>query len=376
MSETTVDPSESAEPTTEVVSETAAEIEREAAELSIRSLLESGAHFGHQTPRWNPLMKPYIFGERNGTHILDLDQALPLFREALEYIQECVAEGGKVLFVGTKRQAAASIEAEALRSGQYYVNNRWLGGMLTNWKTVKRSIDSYKTIIETVEDEEKREGLSKKELSRLNRQREKYRKSLEGIREMARLPAVIFVVDVAKEQIAVSEGARLGIPIVGIVDSNCNPSGIDFVIPGNDDATRAIDLYCRLVGEACTEGARIHNERIQSETQATPGAGASEDSPGSRRRVVEIKQAPRRSRSAQGSSGSGRTHSAGGREEGGGEAPVAVDVVQKPVAAEPAAAPAESAAAPAEPAAAPAEPVAVEPEGATETPTAGDDSTS
>ena len=364
MSETTVDPSESAEPTAEVVSETAAEIEREAAELSIRSLLESGAHFGHQTPRWNPLMKPYIFGERNGTHILDLDQALPLFREALAYIQECVAEGGKVLFVGTKRQAAASIEAEALRSGQYYVNNRWLGGMLTNWKTVKRSIDSYKTIIETVEDEEKREGLSKKELSRLNRQREKYRKSLEGIREMARLPAVIFVVDVVKEQIAVSEGGRLGIPIVGIVDSNCNPSGIDFVIPGNDDATRAIDLYCRLVGEACTEGARIHNERIQSESQATPGAGAgaAEEAPGSRRRVVEIKQAPRRSRSAQGSSGSGRTHSAGGREEGGGEAPVAVDVVQKPVATEPAAAAAE--------------PVAVEPEAATETPTTGDDSTS
>jgi small subunit ribosomal protein S2 len=333
-------------------------------------------------------MKPYIFGERNGTHILDLDQALPLFREALQYIQECVAEGGKVLFVGTKRQAAASIEAEALRSGQYYVNNRWLGGMLTNWKTVKRSIDSYKTIIETVEDDEKREGLSKKELSRLNRQREKYRKSLEGIREMTRLPAVIFVVDVVKEQIAVSEGGRLGIPIVGIVDSNCNPLGIDFLIPGNDDATRAIDLYCRLVGEACTEGARIHNERIQSESHAAPGA--SEESPGSRRRVVEIKQAPRRSRSAQGSSGSGRTHSAGGREEGGGEAPVAVDVVQKPVAAESAAAPAESAAAPAEsavaaaepaaaaaePAAAAAEPVAVEPEAATETPTTGDDSTS
>ena len=154
MSETTVDPSESAEPAAEAVpeSETAIELEREAAVLSIRSLLDAGAHFGHQTPRWNPRMRSYIFGERNGTHILDLDQTLPLFQEALAYIQERASEGGKVLFVGTKRQAAPSIQAEAIRSEQFYVNNRWLGGMLTNWKTVKRSIDRYKSIIETVED--------------------------------------------------------------------------------------------------------------------------------------------------------------------------------------------------------------------------------
>ncbi|MFP8874016.1 MAG: 30S ribosomal protein S2, partial [Myxococcota bacterium] len=325
MSETTVGPSESAEPTAAGVSEseTATELEREAAELSIRSLLDAGAHFGHQTPRWNPRMRSYIFGERNGTHILDLDQTLPLFREALDYIQERASEGGKVLFVGTKRQAAASIQAEAIRSEQFYVNNRWLGGMLTNWKTVKRSIDRYKSIIETVEDEEKSEGLSKKELARLNRLREKYRKSLEGIREMTRLPAVIFVVDVSKEQIAVSDGRRLGIPIVGIVDSNCDPEGIDFVIPGNDDATRAIDFYCRLVGEACIEGARIHNEQIQSETHADPTAAGAAEAPPARRRVVEIKQAPRRSRGAQATSGSGRTHSAGGREDGSVEQPAA-----------------------------------------------------
>ena len=305
------------EPTAEPTAE--AEAPREAAELSVRNLLESGAHFGHQTQRWNPRMRPYIFGERNGTHIIDLDQTLPLMREALDHIREAVAEGGKVLFVGTKRQAAPIVEVEAIRSGQFYVNNRWLGGMLTNWKTVKKSIDRYKEIIETLEDEEKRAEFSKKELARFNRLREKYHKSLHGIREMGRLPAVIFVIDVSKEQIAVSEGRRLGIPIVAVVDSNCNPEGVDFVVPGNDDAIRAIDLYCRLVGDACEEGARIHNDRIQSESQ---GEGE-EAVAATGRRVVEIKQAPRRSRGHQGTT-SGRTQSAGGRDEEGvaSESPV------------------------------------------------------
>ena len=312
MSESTAGPTADAE---EVAasgeSQTAAEIEREAAVLSVRSLLEAGAHFGHQTHRWDPKMKSYIFGERNGTHILDLDQTLPLLREALEFLREACAEGGKVLFVGTKRQAATSIETEALRSNQFYVNNRWLGGMLTNWKTVKKSIDRYKTIIETLDDEERRKEYSKKELARFNRLREKYKKSLHGIREMTQLPSAIFIIDVSKEQIAVSEGRRLGIPIIAIVDSNCSPKDVDFIVPGNDDAIRAIDLYCQLVADACTEGARLHNERLQSESKAEPQAQAG--GPGIGRRVVEIKQAPRRSRSQQGAT-SGRTQSAGGRE--------------------------------------------------------------
>ncbi len=261
MSETTGTPSGDAGPADASMSETAAALE--ATTLSIRSLLEAGAHFGHQTQRWNPLMRSYIFGERNGTHIIDLDQTLPLFTEALDYVREVVAEGGTVLFVGTKRQAAPSIKAEAIRCNHYYVNNRWLGGMLTNFKTVKKSIDRYKVILETMADEEKKAELSKKDLSKLNRQLERYRKSLEGIREMTRLPSVIFVIDVKKEEIAVSEGRRLGIPIIAIVDSNCSPKGVDFVVPGNDDALRSIDLYCKLVADRVLEGARIHNDRLQ-----------------------------------------------------------------------------------------------------------------
>ena len=319
------------EPTAAPPAEVEAEAARETAELSVRNLLESGAHFGHQTQRWNPRMRSYIFGERNGTHIIDLDQTLPLMREALDHIREVVAEGGKVLFVGTKRQAASIIEAEAIRSGQFYVNNRWLGGMLTNWKTVKKSIDRYKEIIETLEDEEKRTEFSKKELARFNRQREKYHKSLHGIREMARLPAAIFVIDVSKEQIAVSEGRRLGIPIVAVVDSNCNPEGVDFVVPGNDDAIRAIDLYCRLVADACEEGARIHNDRIQSESKSESDSDEAASTTG--RRVVEIKQAPRRSRGHQGTT-SGRTQSAGGRQEAD---PIAESPAVEPTTAEAAA---------------------------------------
>ena len=335
MSESTAGPAADAdEAAASGESQTAAEIEREAAVLSVRSLLEAGAHFGHQTHRWDPQMKPYIFGERNGTHILDLDQTLPLLREALDFVREACAEGGKVLFVGTKRQAAHSIETEALRSNQFYVNNRWLGGMLTNWKTVKKSIDRYKTIIETLDDEEKRQEYSKKELARFGRLREKYRKSLHGIREMAHLPSAIFIIDVSKEQIAVSEGRRLGIPIMAVVDSNCSPKGVDFIVPGNDDAIRAIDLYCQLVADACTEGAREHNERLQSEAEAAPATQAG--GPGIGRRVVEIKQAPRRSRSQQGAT-SGRTQSAGGRRSEEAPAPtVGEETSATPEAAEPA----------------------------------------
>lgn len=234
-------------------------------ELSVRELIEAGVHFGHQTRRWNPRMKPFLFGERNGVHIVDLDQTLPRFQEALDFVAEITAAGGKVLFVATKRQAQASVKLEAERGGQFYVNNRWLGGMLTNFKTVKKSIDRYKSLLELRDDEEKTAELPKKELSRVNRLIDKYSKSLEGIREMTRLPDCLLVVDVGREQIAVSEAQRLGIPIVAVVDSNCSPDGVDFVIPGNDDSTRAIQLYCSRFADACLEGAAEHQERIKAE---------------------------------------------------------------------------------------------------------------
>lgn len=271
--------------------------------LSVRALLEAGAHFGHQTGRWNPGMKPFIFGDRNGIHIIDLDQTLDRFQSALEFLRDLTAAGGKVLFVGTKRQAQAPLELEARRCGQFYVNNRWLGGMLTNFRTVKKSIDRYKQMLALVEDEEKVAELSKRELSRINRQIEKYRKSLDGMREMSRLPDALFVIDVNREHIAVSEARRLGIPIVAIVDSNCSPQGVDLVIPANDDAIRAIQLYCVRAADACLEGAALHQERITSEAASRPAeAPAQKRGPASGRKVVEITQQPRRGHSADGES--------------------------------------------------------------------------
>jgi len=298
------------------------------APLSVRSLLEAGAHFGHQTHRWNPRMKPFIFGERNGVHILDLDQTLSRFREALEFVRETAAEGGKVLFVGTKRQAAPSVQDEAGRSSQLFVNNRWLGGTLTNFRTVRKSLDRFKELLEVLGNEEKSAELSKKERSRISREVERHRKGLDGLKEMARLPAAMFVIDVKREHIAVSEAQRLGIPIVAVVDSNCDPDGIDFVIPGNDDATRAIQLYCHHVADACLEGAQLHEERVRSEASADSGVRRSEEGagPGTGRVVVEIKQPPRRGRGAGRGGPRGGTRSAGGErgdagptESGGGE---------------------------------------------------------
>ncbi|MBW2242112.1 MAG: 30S ribosomal protein S2 [Deltaproteobacteria bacterium] len=312
MSETPTDPSVQApaatpaaatEPSTEAL--THAE-EREKRTATIRSFLEAGAHFGHQTRRWNPKMKPFIFGERNGVHIINLDESVPFMVDALEFLRETVAQGGKVLLVGTKRQAGEPIKAAAIRSQQYYVNNRWLGGMLTNFRTVKKSIEYFKDQLEILADEEQVAELAKKELSRLNRSVTKYRKSLDGIREMTRLPDAMFIIDVNKEHIAISEARRLGIPIIAIVDTNCDPKGIDFVVPGNDDAVRAIELYCDLVADACLEGAELFNQRIIQDEPAQGDAGA-DSAPG--RRVVEIKQQQpgRRGRQAGGS------HSAMGR---------------------------------------------------------------
>jgi small subunit ribosomal protein S2 len=294
----------------------------QATPLTVRSLLEAGAHFGHQTHRWNPRMKPFIFGERNGVHILDLDQTLDRFREALEFVRETAAEGGKVLFVGTKRQAAPAVQSEAGRASQLYVNNRWLGGTLTNFRTVRKSLDRFKELLEILGSEEKSAELSKKERSRISREVERHRKGLDGLREMNRLPSALFVVDVKREHIAVSEAQRLGIPIVAVVDSNCDPDGIDFVIPGNDDATRAIQLYCQHVATACLEGAQLHEERVRSEASADSGARRAEEGagPGTGRVVVEIKQPPRRGRGAGRGGNRGGTRSAGGERSESGTA--------------------------------------------------------
>jgi small subunit ribosomal protein S2 len=300
-----------AEPTAEAPEATGAAVAMDATaaaleskELSVRDLLEAGVHFGHQTRRWNPRMKGFLFGERNGIHIVDLDQTLPRFQAALDLVRETVAGGGRVLFVGTKRQSQAPIRLEAERAGQFYVNNRWLGGMLTNFKTVKKSIERFKELLELVGDEEKVAEISKKELARVGRWIEKYRKSLDGLKEMTRLPDVIFVIDVNREAIAVSEAKRLGIPIIAVVDSNCDPYDIDIVIPGNDDSIRAIQLYCSRIADACLEGAALFNERVTSEAKDEPmtrGAAAESGvapSPTTGRVVVEIKHPPRRGRGA------------------------------------------------------------------------------
>ena len=222
-------------------------------DFSMRQLLEAGAHFGHQTHRWNPKMKPYIFGERSQIHILDLSQTVPLLHQALIKVRETAAKGGRILFVGTKRQAAEPIAAAAQRCGQYYMNHRWLGGTLTNWNTVSNSIKRLNELDEILSAEGKA-GRTKKELLSLARDQEKLERTLGGIRNMSGLPGLVFVIDINKEAIAVQEARKLGIPVVAIVDSNCDPDDVDFPIPGNDDAARAIGLYCDLMAEAVLDG--------------------------------------------------------------------------------------------------------------------------
>jgi len=221
-------------------------------DFSMRQLLEAGAHFGHQTHRWNPKMKKYIFGDRNGVHIIDLSQTVPLLHQALVQVREVVAGGGRVLFVGTKRQAQAPIAEAAARCAQYYMNVRWLGGTLTNWETISASIRRLKSMEETLEGGA--QGLTKKEQLQLSRDKEKLDASLGGIRDMGGLPDLMFIIDVKKEAIAVQEAKKLGIPVVAVVDTNCDPDAADFIIPGNDDASRAIALYCNLVADAVIDG--------------------------------------------------------------------------------------------------------------------------
>ena len=221
-------------------------------EYSMRQLLEAGVHFGHQTHRWNPKMKTYIFGDRNGVHIIDLSQTVPLMHQALVKIRDVVAGGGRVLFVGTKRQAQQPIAESAQRCAQYYMNVRWLGGTLTNWETISASIKRLKAMEETLA--EGGAGLTKKEQLTMSRDKEKLDASLGGIRDMGGLPDLMFVIDVKKEAIAIQEAKKLGIPVVAVVDTNCSPDGIDYVIPGNDDASRAIGLYTNLVADAVLDG--------------------------------------------------------------------------------------------------------------------------
>ncbi len=227
--------------------------------VSMAQLLEAGAHFGHQTHRWNPKMKPYIFGDRNGVHIIDLSQSVPLFARALDFVRGTVQAGGKVLFVGTKRQAQEPIAEAARRSGQHYVNHRWLGGMLTNWKTISGSIKKFKTLEEQLSGDTL--GLTKKEILKLTRERDKFELSLGGIRDMGGLPDVIFIIDVNKEELAVKEANVLGIPVVAILDTNTDPSGIAFPVPGNDDASRAIMLYVNAIADTILDARQGRDAR-------------------------------------------------------------------------------------------------------------------
>ena len=228
-------------------------------QLTMKELLESGVHFGHQTRRWNPKMQQHIFGERNGIHIVDLQRTQKLFKEALRYMTELAAQGKSILFVGTKRQAQEAVSEEATRCGMYYINHRWLGGLLTNWTTAQKSIERLKEL-ERLATEEQYEGRSKKEISRLERERKHLTSNLAGIKDIPGLPDALFVIDSRKEEIAVAEANRLNIPVIAIVDTNSDPDPIDYVIPGNDDALRAIRLFTSKAADAILEGQHAATE--------------------------------------------------------------------------------------------------------------------
>jgi len=240
----------------------------------MKELLEAGVHFGHQVRRWNPKMKEYIFGERNGIYIIDLQKTQRMFRDAIAFVTNAIAEdkGKTVLFVGTKRQAQEAVREEAERCGQYHVNQRWLGGLLTNFQTVQKSIKRLKDL-EAMETDGRYEKLTKKERIKLDREREGLNKNLSGIKSMNRLPDIVFIIDVRKEEIAVAEANRLGIPIVAVVDTNCSPEGIDYVIPGNDDALRAVRLFASRIADAIVEGQQIATEGGVVEQTGDEAAG-------------------------------------------------------------------------------------------------------
>ncbi|MBL6928857.1 MAG: 30S ribosomal protein S2 [Rhodospirillales bacterium] len=239
--------------------------------FTMRQLVEAGVHFGHNTRRWNPKMGPYLFGVRSKIHIIDLQQTVPMLYQAMKAVEEVVSAGGRVLFVGTKRQASGKVAEAAKKCGQYYVNHRWLGGMMTNWRTISNSIKQLRTLEEQLEGET--QGLTKKELLRITRLRDKLDRALGGIKDMGGLPDIMFVIDTNKEAIAIAEANKLGIPVVAVLDSNSNPDGIQFPIPGNDDAIRAISMYCDLIAGTVLSG-------IREEMTATGGdVGESEEVP-------------------------------------------------------------------------------------------------
>ena len=246
------------------------------ATITMKELLEAGVHFGHQTKRWNPKMKEYIFGERNGIYIIDLQKTLKMFKEASKFVQELAADGKIVLFVGTKRQAQDAIAEEATKCGGFYINQRWLGGLLTNWITVQKSVKRLKELDEMATDG-RYELLPKKEVIKLERERKHLQANLAGIKNMSRLPDAVFVIDSNKEQIAVREARKLGIPVVAVVDTNCDPSEVDYVIPGNDDALRAIRLFTSKISESIAEGAQLMTDKqVADMTAATEQAQARE----------------------------------------------------------------------------------------------------
>jgi small subunit ribosomal protein S2 len=245
----------------------------------MKQLLEAGVHFGHQTSRWNPKMKRYIFGARNGIYIIDLQQTVKMFREVYAQVRELAASGGVILFVGTKKQAQDPIREEAERCGMFHVNTRWLGGMLTNFQTIKASIDRLKKLEEMIEDPNTAEVFTKKEILNLTREREKLDASLGGIKQMRKLPDAIFVIDPKREEIAVREAKKLGLPVIAVVDTNCDPEVVDYKIPGNDDAIRAIRLFCVAIADAILEGKAQFEERMraQDDEPAAPAEGAADE---------------------------------------------------------------------------------------------------
>lgn len=231
--------------------------------VNVKDLLEAGVHFGHQTKRWNPKMKPFVYGARNGIYIIDLQKTASMAKEATQFIVNTVASGKKVLFVGTKKQARDIVAQEAARADQYFVAHRWLGGTLTNYQTVRGSVDRLKRLSQMKETGEMA-GMNKKHVFRLEKQRQKLEKNLGGIREMRKMPGALFIIDPSKERSAVLEANKLGLPVVGIVDTNCDPTGIDYPIPGNDDAIKAIRLFCSLIADSCMEGAQVYQERLRA----------------------------------------------------------------------------------------------------------------
>jgi small subunit ribosomal protein S2 len=260
--------------------------------ISIKELLEAGAHFGHQTKKWNPKVKPYLFGERNGIYIIDLQKTVTLFKDACEFAAALGEQGKTLLFVGTKRQAQEAVREEAERSGNFYVNQRWLGGLITNWETVRRSVETLKKLEETIAGNGASD-LSKKDLARLEKKRTKLAKVFSGIKEMKKPPDALFVIDPKRERIAVSEANRRGIKVIAVVDTNCDPEGIDFVIPGNDDAIRSIRLFAARVSDSFLEGAQAYEAR-RAERQAAARQGEEGAAAGEGAEAAAPKEPPRK----------------------------------------------------------------------------------